>query len=329
MKKDKKEQNQKGEVIIYEGRVEVKLQQNSVWLKQDQIAELFGTERSVITKHLSNIYKSGELDEKSNVQKMHIAGSDKPVKFYNLDTIISVGYRVNSSRATKFRVWATNVLRSHLIKGITINQQRIKESRAQQLAELKKALILIETTKNKVLTFDEASGLLEIITNYANTWLLLQKYDEGKLEIGQLTKKVKKTIDYADAQKSIAELKDDLISKKEASDIFGQERGKTLEGILNSINQSFDGRQLYPSLEQKAAHLLYFIIKDHPFVDGNKRIASLLFLVFLARNNHLLNKKSQQKVAPNTLVALALLIAESQPKQKETMIKLIINFLKK
>src|SRR3989344_525410 len=237
MKKDKKEQNQKGEVIIYEGRVEVKLQQNSVWLKQDQIAELFGTERSVITKHLSNIYKSGELDEKSNVQKMHIAGSDKPVKFYNLDTIISVGYRVNSSRATKFRVWATNVLRSHLIKGITINQQRIKESRAQQLAELKKALILIETTKNKVLTFDEASGLLEIITNYANTWLLLQKYDEGKLEIGQLTKKVKKTIDYADAQKSIAELKDDLISKKEASDIFGQERGKTLEGILNSINQ--------------------------------------------------------------------------------------------
>ena len=295
MKKDKKEQNQKGEVIIYEGRVEVKLQQNSVWLKQDQIAELFGTERSVITKHLSNIYKSGELDEKSNVQKMHIAGSDKPVKFYNLDTIISVGYRVNSSRATKFRVWATNVLRSHLIKGITINQQRIKESRAQQLAELKKALILIETTKNKVLTFDEASGLLEIITNYANTWLLLQKYDEGKLEIGQLTKKVKKTIDYADAQKSIAELKDDLISKKEASDIFGQERGKTLEGILNSINQSFDGRQLYPSLEQKAAHLLYFIIKDHPFVDGNKRIASLLFLVFLARNNHLLNKKSQQK----------------------------------
>ncbi len=317
------------EIIIYTGKVEVRLWEDTVWLTQQQIAGLFDSERSVITKHLKNIFGSGELQEKSNVQKMHIAGSDKPVKFYNLDTIISVGYRVNSARATNFRIWATKILKEQLIKGITINQQRIQELKGQQLEELEKALVLVEAARSKALTYDEASGLLEVITNYANTWLLLQKYDEGKLEIGQLTKNVKKIIDYAEAQKAIVELKADLIGKKEASDIFGQERGKTLEGILVSIGQSFDGKQLYPSVEEKAAHLLYFIIKDHPFIDGNKRIASLLFIVFLSRNNHLLNKKGQQKISPNTLVALALLIAESQPKQKETMVKLIINFLKK
>ncbi|TSC53756.1 MAG: filamentation induced by camp protein fic [Parcubacteria group bacterium LiPW_39] len=328
MKKKKKLINNK-EIIIYTGKVEVTVEKDTVWLMQKQIAELFDTERSVVTKHLRNIFGKGELQEKSNVQKMHIAESDKPVKFYNLDVIISVGYRVNSERATQFRIWATNILRDHLIKGVTVNQNRIQELKGKQLKEFERALSLIEAARSKALSYDEAAGLLEIITHYANTWLLLQKYDQGNLEIDQVSKKSGRIIDYAEARNAIAELKKDLIGKKEASDIFGQERGETLEGILVSIGQSFGGKELYPSIEEKAAHLLYFIIKDHPFVDGNKRIAALLFILFLSKNNYHLDKKGQLKINPNALVALALLIAESRPKQKDIMIKLIINFLNK
>ena len=330
-----KQQN-KGEIIIYRTtkgpELEVRFRQETIWLDTHKIAKLFEVDRTGIVRHIANIYKSSELKKGLTCAKIAQVAEDGKIRkmdFYSLDMILSVGYRVNSARATQFRIWATNVLCNHLIKGVTINQQRIKELRGRQLDDLEKALALVEATKNKALTFDEASGLFEVIRNYANTWLLLQKYDENKLEMGRLTQRVKKTIDYDEALRAIAELRADLIAKKEDSDIFGQERGEMLEGILNSINQSFGGKQLYPSIEEKAAHLLYFIIKDHPFIDGNKRIASLLFLVFLSRNKYLLNKKGQQKISPNTLVALALLIAESQPKQKETMIKLIINFLKK
>jgi len=331
-KKEEKKVVNKGEIVIFqpkkgEGRFEVRLRKNTVWLNQKQISDLFSVERSVITKHLKNIFGSGELQEKSNVQKMHIANSDKPIKFYNLDVIISVGYRVNSVRGTQFRIWAIKVLRDHLIKGITLNQNRLMELRGKQLGELERAIGLIESVKNKAATYDEAAGLLDVISRYANTWLLLQKYDEGKLTLGRLKKSIKKTIDYDEAKKAIDELKADLMGKKEAADIFGQERGRTLEGILGAVSQTFGGKPLYPSLEEKAAHLLYFIIKDHLFIDGNKRIASLLFILFLSRNNYLLNKKGESKINPNALVALALLVAESEPKQKDIMIKLIINLL--
>ncbi|MBU1102697.1 type II toxin-antitoxin system death-on-curing family toxin [Patescibacteria group bacterium] len=335
MENNNKQQN-KGEIIIYRTprgpELKVQFQQETIWLDAHQIAVLFDVYRPAIVKHINNIYQTRELNKNSTcsiLEQVAADGRKRKMNLYNLDMIVSVGYRVNSMRATQFRIWATGILKEHLIKGATINQRRIQELKGEQLDELEKALILVEAARNKASTYDEASGLLEVITNYANTWLLLQKYDEGKLEIGQLTKKVKKIIDYVEAQKAIAGLKADLINKKEASDVFGQEKDKTLEGILASINQSFGGKQLYPSIEEKAAHLLYFIIKDHPFVDGNKRIASLLFILFLSRNNYLLNKKGQQKINPNTLVALALLIAESQPKQKEIMIKLIINFLNK
>jgi len=337
MKKEKNQLN-KGEIVIYQTqkggtKIQVHLNEQTVWLTQKQMADLFTKDTRTINEHLKNIFKEKELNQKSVIRKFRITAADgKTYKtnFYNLDVIISVGYRVKSKRGTQFRIWATNILRQYLIKGITVNRKRIQELKGKQMVEFERALELVETTKNKAFVYDEARGLLDVITNYARTWLLLQKYDEGKLEMNGLTKDVKKIINYGEAQEAIVGLKADLINKKEASDIFGLERGNSLEGILNSISQSFGGNQLYPSVEEKAAHLLYFLIKDHPFADGNKRIAALLFLLFLSHNSYpLRDKKGDSKINQNALVALALLIAESQPKQKEIMIKLIINFLNK
>ena len=326
-----REEFKKGEIIIYKdktSKIEVRLENNTVWLTQAQIASLFGTKRPAITKHLRNIFASGELQEKSVCSILeHTAADGKTYKiqFDNLDAIISVGYRVNSQNATKFRIWATKILRDHIIKGYTINQKRLAET---GLREFENALVLVrETIEKKALTGDEARGLLRVITDYANTWLLLQKYDEGKLTTAGVRKKVSYTLTYEDARYAIDELKRKLIAKKEAGDLFGMERDH-LAGIIGNINQSFGGRTLYPSVEEKAAHLLYFIIKDHPFGDGNKRIASLLFIVFLARNRHLFTKRGERKINDTALVALALLIAESKPSQKEAMVKLIVNFLK-
>lgn len=327
----KKDEFKKGEIIIYKTskgpEIEVKFEADTIWLTQAQIATLFDVERSVITKHIRNIFKGGELDEKSNVQKMHIPNSDKPVSFYNFDAIISIGYRVNSKRATQFRIWTTSVLRDYITKGVAVNQKRIGELQGKQLEEFNRALALLEKAKGKALAGDEALGLLDVITSYAKSWLLLQKYDEGLLEIGE-TSKSKYKIEYDEAIKNIAELKKDLTAKKEAGDLFGLERGDMIKGILAGINQSFGGQEVYPSIEEKAAHLLYFIIKDHPFSDGNKRIGSFMFILFLARNNYLYNKKGEKKINDNALVALALMVAESNPNEKDIMTKLIINFLK-
>jgi len=318
-----------GEIIIYrskEGRaeLEVKLQEETVWLTQEQVALLFNTERSVITKHLSNIFESGELDEKRNVQKMHIPNSDKPVKIYNLDAIISVGYRVNSKRATQFRIWATTVLRNHIVKGFTVNQKRLREN---GLNEFEEALGLIKRTlQARALTDNESKGLLEVITGYASTWVLLQKYDQSALAEPK-KHKARKKFDYDFSKKAIEQLKLELVSKNEASELFGHERGGAFEGIIGALHQTFDKKELYTSIEEKAAHLLYFIIKDHPFTDGNKRIGSFLFIVFLAKNNYLYKKNGEKKVNDNALTALALLIAESDPKHKKMMVLLIMNFL--
>lgn len=318
----------KGKIVLYKNKIEVRLEGKTIWLTQKQIAELFGVNRPAVVKHINNIYKTEELNKKSTCSILEQVAADGKVRkmnLYNLDMIISVGYRVNSKRATQFRVWATNVLRNYIIKGYAVNQKRLQEGK---LKELEQAINLLQRViQKKQLKQPEAVGLLNVITDYANSWILLQKYDEGKLQI-KTTKKGKYILEYDAAIKAIVELKANLIKKKQASELFGQERDKALDGILGSIKQSFGGKPVYPSIEEKASHLLYFIIKDHPFTDGNKRIGCFLFILYLLRNNYLFNKKGERKFNDNALVALALLIAESDPKEKDVMVKLVMNFLR-
>jgi len=334
MKKEKLPK--KGEIVIYQSKegsakLKVKLQNETIWLTQKQIAELFGTQRPAITKHLNNIFKNKELNEKSVssiLEHTALDGKIYKTRFYNLDAIISIGYRVNSRRATQFRIWATDILRNHIVKGFTINQKRLKSQSLARLNELEKAVGLFKNAiGNKRLNRSEAAGLLDVITNYANSWVLLQKYDKGELIIKKGKIKKVKIVSYNFGVEAIKRLKKDLISKKQASELFGQERDGGLQNILKNLEQTFGGKSLYPSIEEKAAHLFYFVIKDHPFVDGNKRIASFLFVVFLSQNNYLLDKKGDKKINDNTLVALALLIAESNPAEKDTMLALVTNIL--
>ncbi len=318
-----------GEIIIYQNAqneidFKVHFDGETVWLRQNQIAKLFNKDRTVITRHINNIFKAQEVNEKSNVQKIHFANSDKPVKLYSLDIILAVGYRTNSANAIKFRKWATKILKNYLIKGYAINQNRLQE---KGLKEFEQAIQLITNTiESKELSLEESQGLLKIITNYANSWLILQQYDEEVLKKPEINKG-KFILEYQEAKKAIEQLKENLIQKKEASDLFGLERENAFAGIIGNIYQTFDEQDLYEGVEEKAAHLLYFIIKDHPFADGNKRIGSFLFLVFLAKNEKLFNQKGERKFNDNALVSLALLIAESDPKQKEMMIKLVMNFV--
>ena len=315
-----------GEIIIYQAEdgqtsLEVHLQEETVWLTQAQMVELFKRDQSVISRHVRNVFKEGELDEKSNMQKMHIANSDKPVAFYNLDVIISVGYRVKSQRGTQFRIWATSILRDHLIRGYTVNERRLAE---KGLAEMEQTIALLTKTlkRHEALT-DEGRAVLEVVNKYAKSWSLLLRYDEDRLEMPKDRHPPRKSLEYEKAEEAIASLKSELIERREASDLFGQEREQQLKGILGNIEQTFGDKDLYPSVEEKAAHLLYFVIKDHPYSDGNKRIGSFLFLLFLRQNNLL----EQSGINANALVALALLIAESDPKQKDLMIRLIMNLL--
>ncbi|OGY42522.1 MAG: hypothetical protein A2Y82_04120 [Candidatus Buchananbacteria bacterium RBG_13_36_9] len=334
MKQNKKQFN-KGEIIIYQPktggpRFEVKLEKETVWLDAHQVALIFGVNRPAVVKHINNIYKTGELDKKSTcsiLEQVAADGKIRKMNLYNLDMIISVGYRVNSKRATQFRIWATKVLKDYVLKGYTINQKRLQE---KGLAEFEQAVAMIKNAlETKKLKGAEAKGLLEVITKYAQAWLLLQKYDEEKLSLPIKQAKPKYKLEYNEAISAISNLKNNLLAKKQASDLFGQERGETLAGIIGNIYQTFGSKELYASIEAKAAHLFYFIIKDHPFSDGNKRIGSFLFIVFLSKNNYLLDKKGERKFNDNALVALALLIAESDPKQKEVLIRLIMNFLSK
>jgi prophage maintenance system killer protein len=326
----------KGEIVIYKAEdgqaaIEVRLKEDTVWLTQKQMAVLFNTERSVITKHIRNIFRGRELYEDSVCAIFaHTAADGKTYRttFYNLDMIISVGYRVNSKCGTQFRIWATNVLRDHLVKGYTLNEKRLQENKAR-LRELEAAVALVEKAKStKQLSASEAAGLLTVITEYTRSWLLLHQYDAGTLQTKELHRNVQFRIDEETAKKAIAQMKKNLMEREEAGDLFGRERERgALRGILGSIEQTFGCEDLYPSVEEKAANLLYFIIKDHPFVDGNKRIASLLFIWFLEKNYLLLATDGERKINDNALVALTLLVAESNPKQKEVMIDLIINLI--
>lgn len=323
----------KGEIVIYKTKdgktsLEVKLEEETIWLTQKQMAELFGKGRVTITEHIQNVFKEGELEEKSVCREFrHTAKDGKSyiTQHYNLDVIISVGYRVKSKQGTQFRIWANQVLKDHIIKGYTLNPKRLPEV---NFRELEQTLVLIKgTLNNNQLSSDEATGLLKVITDYANSWILLQQYDKSQLEEPKKKHKPKYIITYEKALEAISKLKSDLKSKKEASDLFGNQRDKSFHGIIGTLYQTFGSKELYPSIEDKAAHLLYFIIKDHPFTDGNKRIGAFLFILFLSNNGYLFKANGERKINDNALVALALLIAESNPKQKDTMIKLIMNFI--
>ncbi len=314
------------DIAIYQaegGEVVVRLQGETVWLRQEQMTQLFGRERSVITKHIRNVFAEDELEEKSNVQNLHIAGSDKPVKFYNLDVIISVGYRVKSVQGTRFRQWATTVLRQHLTQGYSLNRQRL-ETNAQ---ELEAALLLVgKIAQNPELPQDAGRGLLDVVTRYARTFLLLQRYDEGLLtDPPQQSGGTLPTA--AQARTALAQLKADLMQRGEATNLFARDRSDGLDALLGNLDQSVFGEPAYPTVETKAAHLLYFVIKNHPFADGNKRSGAFLFVDFLARNGRLMDGNDQPVINDIGLAALALLVAESAPDQKETLIRLIMNML--
>jgi prophage maintenance system killer protein/phage regulator Rha-like protein len=324
----------KGEIIIYKApegpELRVDFHNETVWLTQEQIAQLFGTQRPAITKHLNNIFKDGELKASSVCSILEHTASDNKtykVKYYSLDAIISVGYRVNSKKATQFRVWATQKLGEFLLKGYLVNERRLKENQQVKLKELQQAhQLIMEALETRRLTGYEGE-LLRIISDYTNTWVVLNEYDQGDLSLESVSKKKAELLDYAKIKLSIERFKLRLEKEKEGSELFGQEVGSKLNSVLGAIGQTYSGKELYPSIEEKAAHLLYFAVKDHPFVDGNKRIGALMFILFLINNNHLVNKKGQRKVNDAALTALTLLVAESKPQQKDVMIKLIVNLI--
>jgi len=317
------------EIIIYEdGNVElpVSFDEENFWLRQNEISDLFGKDRTVITRHINKILNDKEVDEKSNVQKMHIANSDKPVKFYSLDIVLAVGYRTNSAKAIKFRQWATKILKEHLIQGYTLNQKRLQQ---KGLEEFNQAIALLQTTiSQENLACDEAKGLLDVIVSYGRSWSLLEGYDEDTLSMPTFHNEHKFVLGYGgEAKDAIVELKKELMKKGEASELFGREKAGEFDGIIGNIYQTFGGDDLIPSVEAKAANLLYYIIKDHPFVDGNKRIGAFLFILFLQKNQMLYRTNAEAKINDNALVALTLMTAKSLPEQKDTVIALIVNML--
>jgi death-on-curing family protein len=334
-----KEQDSHGDIVIYKSVknkviLEAHLQKESIWLSLDQMARLFGRDKSVISRHVKNVFDEKELSPRSTVANFATVQTEgartvsRNIEYFNLDVIISVGYRVKSHNGVRFRIWATRVIKDHLVKGYTLNKKRLGELKGEELKAFEETLTFIrQTMASRLLSSKEESGLLQVITEYAYTWALLQKYDGNELAVPKAMQASAYALDSRAACEAIGQLKNNLIAKKEASDLFGRERSGGLEGILQGVYQTFGGEELYPSIEEKAAHLLYFIIKDHPFADGNKRIASLLFIIFLSRNKHLLRSNGEKKLNDNALVALALLIAESRPNQKDVMIRLIMHFL--
>ena len=326
----------KSEIKIYktdEGKtsIEVKLEKETVWLSQKQMAELFEKDSDTIGLHLKNIYKSGELDEISTTEKYSVVRQEgnrkvkRQIKFYNLDAIISVGYRVNSKRGIQFRKWASQILKDYLIKGYAINQQRL-EKQAEQLKELKETIkILGDALESKELSNDESKGLLKIISDYSYALEILDQYDYQTLKIENTTKNEIYRLTYEEAIKQIRLVKQTFGN----SELFGHEKDNSFRSSLSTIYQTFGGVDLYPSIEEKAANLLYFIVKNHSFSDGNKRIAAFLFLYFLEKNGLLFTKMGNKRIADNALVALTLMIAVSKPEEKDTMIKVIVNLINK
>ncbi len=319
-----------GEVAVYEDaggevRVDVRLDRETVWLTQRQMAEVFDSTADNVGLHLRNVYSSGELEERATSEDFSVVQTEgrrkvrRRLKHYNLDAIISVGYRVNTKRGVRFRQWATRTLHGHLVQGFTVNERRLAE---RGLREARETLdLLARTLSNQALVDDTGQAVLDLIAGYADTWRLLLEYDEDRLPEPPGTGPSSGVLDHDRAVSAIAEFRRELMAREQASPLFGSPRGDALAGILGNIEQTMFGEPLYRSREEKAAHLLYFVVKDHPFTDGNKRIGSLLFLLYLKQEaiEHGLN--------PQALTALTLLVAESAPAGKDLMIRLIVNLL--
>jgi prophage maintenance system killer protein len=325
---------EKGDIIFYEGgsgdaRIEVKLEDETVWLSQNQIVELFQSSKANISEHIKHIFKSGELEPEGTVRKFRTVREEgkrlinRDLDHYSLDMIISIGYRVNSIRGTQFRIWANKILKDYLTKGYAIDHKRFQDQ-SRQLDELKQTVKLLgNVIERKVLNSDEATGLLKVVTDYAYALDVLDRYDHQVLEIEATSAKELFQITYPAAMEAIRGLKD----KFGGSSLFGNEKDESFQGSLAAIYQTFGGKDLYPSVEEKAANLLYFVIKNHSFSDGNKRIAAFLFVWFLEKNGILYRPDGSKKIADNALVALTLMIAESKPEEKEMMIKVVVNLI--
>ena len=324
-----------GQIEIYQSddgqtQIQVRLAQDTLWLSQAQMAELFDKNPDTIGLHLKNIYESGELDKSSTTEESSVVRMEgkrrvrRKIQFYNLDAVISVGYRVNSKKGTRFRIWATQRLKEYLVQGYAINRQRFE----QNAAELQQALSLIQkAARSPALATDMGRGLVDIMSRYTQTFLWLQQYDEGLLETpkGETGGRLPTP---ETAMRSLTELKAQLMARGEASNLFARSsRPDSLNGIFGNLDQTVFGAPAYPTIESKAAHLLYFIVKNHPFIDGNKRSGAFLFVDFLHRNDRLLNPEGQPVINEIGLAALTLLVAESTPNQKDTLIKLIMNLL--
>lgn len=359
----------KGEVVF-----DVDVEEETLWATQAQMAQVFGVDRTVIGRHIRNIYRDGELEENptadenrtsaknarventiqngsgvyagrtsaknalvrnrtcKEILQTQIEGGrkiERKVKAYNLDMIISVGYRVSSKKATQFRIWATSVLKQYTVDGMAINTRRLENIQAKKdakrLHEVEEMMALVRRlTTTKMLDAGEANGVLEVISKYAGSFKTLQEYDDGHIDLRFLNKKQgQKELTVEMCERAVTQLKQSL----SGNELFGKKRGEMFEGSLTAIFQSFDGRELYPSVPEKAANLLYFVIKDHPFYDGNKRIGALLFVLFLTLNDYHLTEKGETKISDRALTAIALLIAESEPKEKQLIVSLVCKLL--
>lgn len=319
-------------IIIYhtedgQMQIDVRLENETVWLTQKQIAELFGTKRPAITKHLKNIYASEELDEGSTCSILEHMGNEGKqtysTKYYNLDVILSVGYRVNSKNATRFRQWANKVLKQYLIKGYAINESMLKE----QIGELRQLVGMLGRTiqSQPLLSNDETNALFEVVTDYTYALDTLDNYDYERLTINKTTKEEPFHATYENAMEAINGLRE----KFGGSVLFGNEKDDSFKSSIGQIYQTFGGEELYPSVEEKAAMLLYLVTKNHSFSDGNKRIAATLFLWFLNNNHILYHPDGSKRIADSTLVALTLMIAESRTEEKDVMVKVVVNLINK
>jgi len=316
--------DRKGEIVLYReagggSALKVRLEKETVWLSLSQIADLFNRDKSVISRHLRNVFNENELDRKSVVAFFATTGTDGKnyqVEYFNLDAIISVGYRVNSKRGTQFRIWATRVLKDHIVKGYTANEHRLQE--------LQQSLQLVEHVLDRhEVTSDEAKALLRVVTDYAYALDLLDDYDHHRVAAAPVQTGLVNPISYEEAQKIIERLRE----KFGASDLFGREKDDSLHSSLNAVMQTFDGKDVYPGFEEKAAHLLYFLVKNHSFVDGNKRIAAALFLWFMEKNGLLYRQGGTKRIADAALVAITLMIAESAPREKDSIILIVVNLI--
>ena len=324
--------NLNNEIVIYQSedgktQLNVKLEGETVWLSQSQMSELFQTDRTVINRHIKNIYKSGELDEKATCAKnaqVRLEGNrtvTRNIPYYNLDVIISVGYRVNSIRGTRFRQWANSVLKQYLIKGYAVNEQ----IRKQQIVELRQLVQVMGRTiqQQPVPVTDESNALFNVVIDYTYALDTLDNYDYQRLSIAKTTKEEPFHATYDSAMREI----DMLRNKFGGSVLFGNEKDDSFKSSIGQIYQTFGGKELYPSVEEKAAMLLYLVTKNHSFSDGNKRIAATLFLWFMNNNGILYREDGSKRIADNTLVALTLMIAESRTEEKDVMVKVVVNLI--